>query len=524
VIAAAIVFLAQTTPAAAISGGPHDAPRFSLSQELSYDPSDEKVEVSTETESVAFFSSDEIQDCRNGEKNEPSSTAELQSSAALYCSGGDLESSLSTLTGTNEEPGFVAVSECRFNLAMELESDMEDEESDDEDDDDDDDGHSSMLSNSSLRRSLAGANGAGGFRPPSNSDSVADSAGNRKSIGARGSMPRTHSRGGVVFLARGSAGGKGRHSAMNAALGVRGGGAISDPSEFARRLLVAALVTLMYELALGHLLEFVKIVMQTSPPGTSYGDVMRKITGEKGIAGCWDGFVPWGVVQSIFKGGVFGLAHAIASSYLVPMADNDVLPRQLALTLAGAIAGGFQGYVLSPTLLLKTRVMTNPVFRESMSLLRTTTLSLRIGIDVVKNEGFVTLMKGANLFALKRLLDWATRYFFADLFEALLLKHSASGALTTAEKAAASLLGGTASTFSTLPLDVLVAKTQDAKKAGVKVSALKLLKQDFEEKGWKGMYDSYMQGFEARLAHVCFTTVVMKTGGPVMYDLLFGKK
>jgi hypothetical protein len=79
--------------------------------------------------------------------------------------------------------------------------------------------------------------------------------------------------------------------------------------------------------------------------------------------------------------------------------------------------------------------------------------------------------------------------------------------LSVAEKIVASLLGGVGSTCVTLPLDVLVAKTQDAKKAGVKVSALKLFREELREKGWSGLRSAYMRGFEARLAHVCLTTV-----------------
>ena len=89
----------------------------------------------------------------------------------------------------------------------------------------------------------------------------------------------------------------------------------------------------------------------------------------------------------------FGLAHAVAKANLTPLAENGIMPELVALTLAGGIAGGFQGFVLSPTLLLKTRVMTNPVFREKMSLVKTTLLSLTIGFDVVKNEGIGALMK-----------------------------------------------------------------------------------------------------------------------------------
>jgi len=202
------------------------------------------------------------------------------------------------------------------------------------------------------------------------------------------------------------------------------------------------------------------------------------------------------------------------------------MPELMALTLAGGIAGGFQGYVLSPTLLLKTRVMTNPVFREKMSLLRTTLLSFAIGFDVVKNEGVMALMKGSNIFALKRVMDWSTRYFFSDMFESMMVNYGfgVNGVLSPKEKSIASLLGGTASTISTLPLDVIVAKSQDAKKAGVKVSALETFLQDYKEGGFKQLYDANMQGFEARLLHVCMTTVVMKTGSGLMYDFLYGKK
>jgi Mitochondrial carrier protein len=368
-----------------------------------------------------------------------------------------------------------------------------DEDSDD-DDDDDNDGHSSMLSNASLRRSRVAV---GATMDANKRSKSADYKTATKALPAFG--------------------------VLNSALAVRGGAAAADMgSELAKKLLVAAIVTLLYEGVIGHMLEFVKIVMQTAPDGTSYLDVLKLITKEKGIAGIWDGFVPWGVVQAIFKGGVFGLAHAIALNLLLPMADKGVLPKQLALTLAGGIGGGFQGYVLSPTLLLKTRVMTNPVFRESMSMWKTTLLSLTIGVDVVRNEGLSALMKGSHIFATKRVFDWATRFYFADVCEALMRAYKGGAALSSTDKIVSSFVGGTLSTLSTLPLDVLVAKSQDAKKAGVKVTALTLFQEELKEKGWGGLCSSYMRGFEARLLHVCFTTVAMKTGTALVYDAMYG--
>lgn len=301
---------------------------------------------------------------------------------------------------------------------------------------------------------------------------------------------------------------------------MRGGAA---SSELSQKLINSAIVTLVFEALIGHILEFFKIVMQTSPPGTTYASVYKDITSVKGIGGLWDGFIPWGVVQAVLKGGIFGLAYALAVRALKPLAAEGKMPMKLAMTLAGGIAGGFQGYVLSPTLLMKTRVMTNEVFRESMTVMQTTWKSLVIGGDIIKTEGLGSLMKGSNTFATKRVFDWATRYYFADLFEALFVSVKGSS-LNVTEKIVASLLGGIASTVLTLPLDVLVAKTQDAKKAGVKVSAWKLFSDQLEKEGWGGLRNNYMKGFEARLAHVCLTTVVMKTIEPIVYDVFFKAK
>mmetsp|Transcript_7684 Transcript_7684/g.10962 ORF Transcript_7684/g.10962 Transcript_7684/m.10962 type:complete len:520 (-) Transcript_7684:204-1763(-) len=486
-------------------------PGYTIHQQISIDTTkDETSNSDLDTSLLYSYSSDD----EESYETTPSilTSAELYeggsmvSTEAITCHGGDLAAFEMNQLLTEYDGNFMGYHE-------DDESDMEDEDNDnnDDDNDDDNDGHSSMLSNASLRRNRVPLGAAGGVvkNVSTNDGSSANYNGPRRRFPTQSFVGHNKQQQSAA--------------ATSSALLVRGG-ASSMGSEFGKRLLVAALVTLMYEAAMGHFLEFVKIVMQTAPPGTGYGDVVKMITSEKGIAGIWDGFIPWGVVQSVAKGGVFGLAHAIAMSLLLPLADErHIIPKQLALTLAGGIAGGFQGFVLSPTLLLKTRVMTNPVFREKMSLIKTTWLSLTIGADVVAHEGILALMKGAKVFATKRVFDWATRFYFSDVFEALMQRQKGAGvALTATEKIVASLLGGTASTISTLPLDVLVAKTQDAKKAGEAVSAYKLFKDELDQVGWSGLRRSYMNGFEARLAHVCFTTVVMKTGSPIMYDYLFG--
>jgi len=458
-----------------------------LHQHVSFDPQEEQLHVSAETEALTFY---------------------------------DSSSDVSVLPH-REESSFVSM-ECLYqgttrndlDLFKEYDVDEEYEVDEEDDDDDDNDGHNMMLSNVSMRRSFDQ-----GTQPNDTHSPISQRT--------RENLESRRNKAAPVRSSKLSLVKSPKKRSKHAFLTLRGGAAVNIPGaeEFAKRLLVAALVTLLYEGSIGHLLEFVKIVMQTSPPGTTYADVLRTITADKGLVGIYDGFIPWGVIQSIGKGGVFGLARAVALSFLLPMVDSGQLSQLVALTLAGGIAGGFQGYVLSPTLLLKTRVMTNPIFREPMSLLKTTLLSLTVGFDVVNNEGFGALMKGSNVFALKRVFDWSTRFYFSDIFSNLIKTHLVtSDKLTAGQKIAADLLGGTASTLVTLPLDVLVAKSQDAKKAGVQVSAWSMFQEELKEKGWKGLYNSYMCGFEARLLHVCFTTVAMKTGTGVMYDFLFPNK
>jgi len=488
---------------------------YSLNQHVSFDPEEEQVHLSAETETMAFYNPINLNTIERKNEHTCISSTFISMESGMYQITNQESSTISNQNNHSIRNFF----DVDFDFSEFEES--EDDESDD--DDDDDDGHSMMLSNISLRKSFlvsAGgdSNANGAYYHISTNDSN-DSKTNKPKVSSKiQRQPSSDfSSSNIIF-------------AKHTALSVRGGATTSPRNEFAKRIVVAALVTLIYEACLGHLLEFVKVVMQTSPTGTSYVDVLKIITSEKGIAGIWDGFIPWGVVQSIAKGGVFGLARAMALSVLMPLVDSQILPNVLALTLAGGISGGFQGYVLSPTLLLKTRVMTNPVFRNKMSMVKTTLLSFRIGMDVVNQEGISALMKGANVFALKRVFDWSTRFYFSHIFSNIIKIYfvptpspDTPVVLSATQKITADLLGGTASTLVTLPLDVLTTKSQDSKKAGIKVSAIKMFQEELNEKGVKGLYDSYMRGFEARLLHVCFTTVAMKTGTGLMYDYLFKK-
>ena len=159
------------------------------------------------------------------------------------------------------------------------------------------------------------------------------------------------------------------------------------------KLVISGGVTIFFEAcAGGHYLEMVKILKQTT--GAPYGDLTRRMMANKGILGLLDGFMPWGALQACVKGSSFGFGQALALGVLervqhvVPMSDS------WRMVLSGGVGGFTQGIIMSPMLLLKTRVMTDPRFRTTGGFWSTSLHSLRLGRELVQTEGgFIGLTK-----------------------------------------------------------------------------------------------------------------------------------
>jgi len=279
------------------------------------------------------------------------------------------------------------------------------------------------------------------------------------------------------------------------------------------KLAVSGLVAWVFEFSGGHFLEFLKIAKQTSD--LSYGEITRRMVKTKGIVGVLDGFFPWGSVQALAKGATFGFGHAMGHNLL-----HGRLPDFWAEVGAGGIGGGVQGFILSPLLLLKTRVMTDPSFRNSGGMWATTVASTRVGLSVIRNEGPTALMKGSVVFSSKRVLDWTTRFFFAELVTQGLKDYKKTNKLSSAESMSCALIGGALSATATIPMDVVVAAIQDASKAGQKVSVIDLWKEKMRQQGLTGLVQYSSKGFIARVTHVSLTTLLMKEVSSVVYTFL----
>lgn len=221
---------------------------------------------------------------------------------------------------------------------------------------------------------------------------------------------------------------------------------------------------------------------------------------------------------------MFGGAHAVAMNFTKPYVENGHIHKSVAEIIGGGVGGFFQGMVLSPVLLLKTRVMTNEVFREKMSVLETTKKSTLIGLDVIKKEGVGGLMTGCMTFSLKRVADWSSRFLFVELVEEFLFGNIYKIDIkdrTTNQKLVAGLLGGVLSSIVTLPMDVMVAQKQQSKSAGQKITFKDVFMREYAKGGISQVIQFTSRGFIARTLHVSLTTALMKTITSVVYNLIY---
>lgn len=162
-------------------------------------------------------------------------------------------------------------------------------------------------------------------------------------------------------------------------------------------IVVAAVLSFVYEMCIGHTLEFVKVAMQTGVYGNSYGAIIRSITNEKGWFGLLDGFFPFGALQAVCKGISFSAGFEFAKHVLHMQGSFG---KRL---VAGGFGGFVQGWVLSPLLLVKTKIMTDASMRNNggNSVFTMTVNSIVLGKKIVLQGG---ILDGAFLFSIKRVL------------------------------------------------------------------------------------------------------------------------
>jgi hypothetical protein len=195
------------------------------------------------------------------------------------------------------------------------------------------------------------------------------------------------------------------------------------------------------------------------------------------------------------------------------------MDKDTRMVVSGGMGGFVQGVAMSPLLLMKTRVMTDPAFRTAGSIIDTAVASFAVAGRIVTTEGPAAVFKGMPLFAMKRAADWTTRYLFVVMVENWM--RTPGKKLTNMEEAFASVAGGAISALSTIPMDVLVASKQSAGSAGKSVGVFETFALKIKEKGIVGTLAFSTKGLVARVIHVGATTLAMKKITSMVYDVLY---
>ena len=285
------------------------------------------------------------------------------------------------------------------------------------------------------------------------------------------------------------------------------------------KFFVGAVCTIVFEFCCGHILEIFKIKRQTTDK--SMNEIYHLLTDKKGLFGIWDGFIPWGFLMSLCKGASFSYGHQLAYNSLISL---SIVTSYLSLKsidiISSGLGGFFQGIVMSPLLLLKTRVITHDKFRNiSGGVGATIIASFKIGYEIITEQGIMALTKGMRVFSFKRFCDWITRFLFVEMtMTFILVLFSINCKQSVIWSTIAGLIGGTLSALVTAILDVMTALIQDAAKANDEnVGFMSLIKMMFKDKAG---FEKIGKGLYLRIWHVALTTVVMKNSVPFVCNLV----
>jgi hypothetical protein len=149
------------------------------------------------------------------------------------------------------------------------------------------------------------------------------------------------------------------------------------------------------------LLENIKMEKQRT--NKTYPEVF-KIFKMQGTKGLFSGLYPWGIITGYTKG--FGIG---TTSHVF----NNVVPESnYKKPLIGVSVGVCEAMMVSPLLLLRNHTNKNLVSNQHIS-------SFTLISNLIKTNGILSLWKGSHIFAVRRGLDWGSRFYAIQIIKDL---------------------------------------------------------------------------------------------------------
>ncbi|KAG8754515.1 Mitochondrial DNA replication protein yhm2 [Ceratobasidium sp. 428] len=235
---------------------------------------------------------------------------------------------------------------------------------------------------------------------------------------------------------------------------------------------------------------------------------LRSVWSRGGVAGFYQGLIPWAWIEASTKGGVLLFTAAEVESRVVRFGLSPA-----AAGLLGGMTGGIvQAYA---TMGFCTCMKTAEITRHKQAAAGMKPPSTWVVFaDIYRREGIRGINKGVNAVALRQMTNWGSRIGFARLAESSIRKikgKTEKDQLGAADKIMASTIGGALGTWNQ-PIEVVRVEMQSMSKSAVtsanrpaKLTVLNTLAFIYKENGIKGLY----RGVTPRIGLGIWQTVCM---------------
>ncbi|KAI9225223.1 MAG: mitochondrial carrier domain-containing protein [Piptocephalis tieghemiana] len=235
----------------------------------------------------------------------------------------------------------------------------------------------------------------------------------------------------------------------------------------------------------------------------SLATAFKKTYARGGIAGFYQGLIPWAWIEASTKGGVL----LFASSELEYRARANLgLGKEWAGLLAGAGGGIAQAYT---TMGFCTFMKTVEVTRHKGT--GPTQSTWAVAGQVLKREGIRGLNKGVSAVAVRQMTNWGSRFGITRVTERVFKGSDPSRKLTTTERILSSIIGGGLSCWNQ-PIEVIRVEMQSQSNAPDRPKRMNIVscaKYIYANNGIKGFY----RGILPRIGLGCYLTLCMVFGG-----------
>ncbi|KLO17083.1 mitochondrial carrier [Schizopora paradoxa] len=264
----------------------------------------------------------------------------------------------------------------------------------------------------------------------------------------------------------------------------------------------------MFEVTtLGQPLEVIKTQMAANRSESMF-QALRTVWSRGGVAGFYQGLIPWAWIEASTKGAVLLFT---ASEIETATVGLGVSPA--AAGLLGGMGGGIaQAYA---TMGFCTCMKTAEITRHKQAATGIKPPSTwAVFMDIYRREGIRGINKGVNAVAVRQCTNWGSRMGFARLAESMIRKTRGLGEndkLGAMDKIMASSIGGALATWNQ-PIEVVRVEMQSMSKNAAassnrpaKLTIFNTLGYIYKENGIKGLY----RGVTPRIGLGIWQTICM---------------